>query len=63
MEKWIILQMLKPNRFKSEITELEDIAVCDMMDGHLLIFNSLDDAAEYQEEHGISGQCVELPIY
>tara|TARA_R110002020_G_scaffold475112_1_gene708611 strand:+ start:6217 stop:6411 length:195 start_codon:yes stop_codon:yes gene_type:complete len=64
MEKWIILKMLDPNILvsKNPITDVEDIAVIDI-DGALMIFDSLEDASEYQEDWGISGQCIELPLY
>lgn len=64
MEKWIILKMQDVNVLvpKNPITDVEDIAACDD-DGVLLIFNSLDEASYYQEDHAISGQCIELPLY
>lgn len=63
MEKWIILKMLWPSQLKMVINSLQEIAVCHPKSSMLMTFDSLDEAAEYQEEHGISGQCVELPIY
>ena len=63
MEKWIILYMLNKSVFKSKIFDLSDIAVCDDLKENLLVFQSLDEASNYQEKHGISGQCVELPIF
>jgi hypothetical protein len=63
MEKWIILQMLKPKVFGYAITDLDEIAVCHPVNGNLMVFDSLDEASNYQEEWGISGQCVSLPIY
>lgn len=47
---------------KNPITDVEDIAACND-DGVLLIFNSLDSAHEYQNEHCINGRCVEFPLY
>lgn len=63
-EKWIILIMQDENVLvpKNPITDVEDIAACND-DGVLLIFNSLDSAHEYQNEHCINGRCVELPLY
>lgn len=63
MEKWIILYMQKPRIFNNQIFDLTDVAVCDDVNGHLLVFDSLDAASNYQEDKGISGQCIELPIY
>jgi hypothetical protein len=62
MEKWIIIYMLNKNLFKNKIFDLSDIAVCDDLDESLLVFDSLEDASNYQEKYEISGQCVELPI-
>lgn len=64
MEKWIILKMQDKKCLvpKNPITEVVDITACDD-DGVLLLFNSLDEAHSYQEQHGISGQCVQLPLY
>ena len=64
MEKWIILktqdvQMLVP---KNPITDVEDIAECDW-EGVLMLFDSLAEASQYQEENIINGQCIELPLY
>lgn len=47
---------------KNPITEVDDIAVTDA-DGVLIIFNSFDEAADYQDDNAINGQCVELPLY
>jgi hypothetical protein len=63
MEKWIILYMQKERLFKNKVFDLQDVAVCDDLHGNLLVFDSLDQASNYQEDHGISGQCIELPIY
>ncbi len=62
MEKWIIIKMIEPNQVYS-IYDLEDLAECHALNGQLLIFDSLDEASNYQEEYGISGQCISLPIY
>jgi hypothetical protein len=63
MEKWIILKMLQPVQLKMVINSIQEIAVCHPKSSMLIVFDSLDDASNYQEDRGISGQCVELPIY
>lgn len=63
MQKWIILKMLRPVEFQLVINNLNTIAVCQPKSSMLMVFNSLDEAAAYQEDQGISGQCVELPIW
>ena len=47
---------------KNPITEVDDIAACDR-DNVLIIFNSFDEAADHQDDEGINGQIVELPLY
>ena len=63
MEKWIILKMLHPLEFKFTINNIATIAVCYHKSSMLMTFDSLDEASQYQEQHGISGQCINLPIY
>jgi nitrate/TMAO reductase-like tetraheme cytochrome c subunit len=63
MRKWIILKMLHPLQFKMVINQINEIAVCHPKSSMLKVFDTLEEASNYQEEHGISGQCVELPIY
>ena len=63
MEKWIILKMLNPLEFKFTINNIATIAVCHPKSSMLMTFDSLDEASQYQEQHGISGQCIDLPIY
>lgn len=62
MSKWIILFENDPGRFDSPVFDVEDIAICNRQ-GDLLVFDSLDEAHAYQEDHCISGQCVKLPTF
>jgi hypothetical protein len=70
MKKWIILRMALPDDVRRHQNkhyiisrfELQDLVACDD-DGELMIFDDLQSAFDYQEVYGISGQCVELPIY
>lgn len=59
-EAWIILEMQYENMLP--INELDGFVVLNE-EGNVAIFPSLDAASNYQEEHSISGQCVELPMY
>lgn len=43
------------------ITCIADIAVTHASND-LMIFNSFDEAKEYQEKHCVSGQVIELPL-
>lgn len=61
-EPHIILTMQDENSLNPPITDVDDIAVTDDF-GALKIFDSFDEAKEYQEEHTISGMVVELPTY
>jgi hypothetical protein len=61
MEKWIILE-IDAERLNEPITHLFQIAVCNDA-GELMVFNSLEDASQYQEDEGICGKCVELPLF
>lgn len=63
-QRYILLTMQEVSWLvaKNPITEVNDIAATDD-DGVLLIFNTFDEAVNYQEQHGISGQIVELPLY
>jgi len=62
--KWIILIMQENNKelFEPPFRELVDIVVVDEEE-NLMLFNSLDEASKYQDEHCIDGRCVQLPIY
>lgn len=63
-EKWIILTMQEESWLspKYQITDVQDIAACDDR-GVLLIFDSFEDCQAHQEDNGINGRCVELPLY
>jgi hypothetical protein len=62
-EKWIILLMKYSHNLKNGTHDLiMDIAETDNQ-GKLLVFDSLDEAHDHQEENGISGQCISLPLY
>lgn len=62
-EKWIILHMQFSHRLeKFLLSEISEIAATDEED-NLMVFNSLNEASDYQEKHGISGQCISLPLY
>jgi hypothetical protein len=62
-EPHIILVMENESYFKDKsIESVEDIAHCHK-DGSLMIFDSFDDAKDYQEEHTISGRVAELPTF
>lgn len=58
MEKWILLILVDPDL--NVISSLEEIAICDS-NGALKVWDSFDEAKDYQEDHGISGQVIELP--
>lgn len=62
MEKYIILTMQKIQWLTKHIVDVDSIAACNE-DGELLIFDSFEDAAAYQEDNSIDGRLVELPIY
>ena len=62
MEKYIILITNHESRFDTNIYSIEDIAHC-TIDGDLMMFDSLDEAADYRDEHTINGLLIELPIY
>jgi hypothetical protein len=62
-ERWIIIHMQHFHKLDSFVTyDLSDIAETDD-NGYLLVFKSLDEAHGHQEENGISGQCISLPLY
>jgi hypothetical protein len=62
-ERWIILHMQYSNSLdKHQMYDVSEIAETDE-DGSLMVFKSLDEAHGHQEENGISGQCIELPLY
>jgi hypothetical protein len=57
-EKWIILKSID---FSLNLdVELLDIVEANGIDMPM-IFDSLDEASEYQEANAINGQCVQLP--
>lgn len=60
MEKCIIFKMITEDEVDS-ITEMDDFIWCNP-DGKPMIFDSFDQAKEFQEEHEISGRVVELSI-
>jgi hypothetical protein len=63
MEKWIILIMQHVNYLHDiPLTLIEEIAVCND-DGELMMFDTMDEAFDYQDLHTIDGQVIELPIY
>lgn len=63
-EKWIILIMQESSEDQfTQITSVDEIAVVDTYYDTLIVFNSLEEASNHQEEHGISGRCVELPLF
>lgn len=61
MERWIIFLMLEDGEPENS-QYISDIIVTNE-DGTMMIFDSLDEASIYQEEHDISGECFELPCY
>lgn len=62
-ERWIILRMHYSHRLDRFLTDdLSVIAETDD-DGYLMVFKSLDEAHQHQENNGISGQCISLPLY
>lgn len=67
MAKWIILIMQHEealNPVMNEWKDICDIAVCGgVLEDELMIFDSLDEAAYYRDEHTIDGQIIELPTY
>lgn len=60
MEKWIILIMIDEPEMHE--IELSHIAVCDYATEKLMVFDSLEEAVEYQDNEEISGRCVEIPL-
>lgn len=64
MEKWIILttNTLEDLEPINPIYDVETIAFCGD-NGELLVFDSLEEAHQCQEEYSVNGICVELPLY
>lgn len=60
MGKFIILIMQHDDL--SEFSFLEDLCECNT-DGTAMVFNSQESASAYQEDNGIDGRVIEIPIY
>jgi hypothetical protein len=65
MNTWIIIKTQKKIDLANNFyitTDLSELAVCNGY-GILVLFDTLDQAANYREENSIDGQCYELPVY
>lgn len=61
--KWIILQFVHQKDIEEGIYELDEVATCHPFNNNLMVFDSIEEAELYQDDHGIDGLKVELPVY
>jgi len=60
-EAWILIKAQHADAVEF-IDEMDELIEMDE-NMKVMVFPSLDAASDYQETYGISGRCVELPLY